>query len=32
MSSTRVFYAEGPYHIGIVSRYDRNIKRKDLTL
>lgn len=32
INSARVFYAEGAYHIGIISRYDRNIKTKDLTL
>ena len=32
INSAWVFYAEGAYHIGILSRYDRNIKTKDLTL
>jgi hypothetical protein len=32
INSAWVFYAEGAYHIGILSRYGRNIKTKDLTL
>jgi hypothetical protein len=31
INSAWVFYPEGAYHIGIVSRCDRNIKTKDLT-
>ena len=32
INSAWVFYAEGAYHIGIVSGCGRNIKTKDLTL
>ena len=32
INSARVFYADGAYPIGIMSRHDRNIKTKDLTL
>ena len=31
INSARVFYAEGANHTGIISRYARNIKTKDLT-
>ena len=31
INSARVFYTEGAYHGGIISRRDKNIKIKDLT-